>query len=135
MRNEMIKRPITPLVEFESALNKAELTDKDYELIDYIRYTSVFTQPSLVKDLKRPSKPPLLTNLCKICRKIGSEMPEHFQKVIDWSIQISEHNTRWDGHLICAEALSVDNIPISPSHGTSLFDVLVVHKELFLGFD
>ena len=31
MRNEMIKRPITPLVEFESAINKAELTDKDYE--------------------------------------------------------------------------------------------------------
>jgi len=62
-------------------------------------------------------------------------MPEHFKKVIDWSIQISEHNTRWDGHLICAEALNVDNIPISPSYGTSLFDVLVVHKELFLGFD
>ena len=90
---------------------------------------------SLIKDLKRPSKPPILTNLCQICRKNGSEMPEHFKKVIDWSIQISENNTRWDGHLICAEALNVDNIPISPSHGTSLFDVLVVHKELFLGFD
>ena len=117
------------------SLDGKELSDEDYELIDYIRYTSVFTQPSLVKDLKRPSKPPLLTNLCQICRKIGSEMPEHFKKVIDWSIRMSEHNTRWDGHLICAEALNVDNIPISPSHGTSLFDVLVVHKELFLGFD
>ena len=135
MRNEIIKRPITPLEEFEIALNKAELTDKDYELIDYIRYTSVFTQPSLAKDLKRPSKPPLLTNLCQICRKIGLGMPDHFKKVIDWSIQISDHSTRWDGHLICAEALNIDNIPISPSHGTSLFDVLVVHKELFLGFD
>ena len=135
MINKIMKRPITPLEEFEIALNKAELSDKDYELIDYIRYTSVFTQPSLSKDLKRPSKPPLLTNLCQICRKIGSEMPAHFKKVIDWSIQISEDNTRWDGHLICAEALNVDNIPISPSNGTSLFDVLVVHKELFLGFD
>ena len=135
MKNEMIHRPVTPLEEFEIALNKANLTEKDYELIEYIRYTSVFTQPSLVKDLKRPSKPPLLTSLCEISRKIGSEMPDHFKKVIDWSIQISEHNTRWDGHLICAEALNVDNIPISPSHGTSLFDVLVVHKELFLGFD
>ena len=131
----MIKRPITPIKEFEIALDKADLTEKDHELIDYIRYTSVFTQPSLVKDLKRPSKPPLLTVLCQTCRKIGSEMPDHFKKVIDWSMQISEHNTKWDAHLICAEALNVDNIPISPAYGTSLFDVLVVHKELFLGFN
>ena len=135
MINEISKRPITPLKEFEIALNKADLSDKDYELIDYIRYTSVFTQPSLVKDLKRSSKPPILANLCQICRKIGSKMPVHFKKVINWSIYISDHDTRWDGHLICAEAFNVDNIPISPSHGTSLFDVLVVHKELFLGFD
>ena len=135
MINKTIHRPITPVKEFEIALNKAELSDKDHELIDYIRYTSVFTQPSLVKDLKRTSKPPLLTDLCQICRKIGSEMPEHFKKVNDWSIQISDHNTKWDGHLICAEALNIDNIPISPNYGTSLFDVLVVHKELFLCFD
>ena len=48
----MIKRPITPLDEFEKALKEANLSDKDYELIEYIRYTSVFTQPSLIKDLK-----------------------------------------------------------------------------------
>ncbi len=131
----MIKRPITPLDEFEKALNEANLSDKDYELIEYIRYTSVFTQPSLIKDLKRPSKPPILTNICEISRKIGSFMPEHFEKVIDWSIQISEHNTRWDGHLLCAEAFSVDQIALTPAAGTSLFDVLVVHKELFMGFD
>ena len=131
----MIERPITPLKEFQEALSKAELSDNDYELIDYIRYTSVFTQPSLVKDLKRPSKPPLLTVLCQICRKIGQEMPDHFEKVIDWSMQMSEHNTRWDAHLICAEAFNVDQIALSPSNGTCLFDVLVVHKELFLGFD
>ena len=131
----MIKRPITPLKDFERALDKANLTKEEYELIDYIRYTSVFTQPSLVKDLKRPSKPPLFTILCQICRKIGSEMPDHFKKVIDWSTQMSEHNTRWDAHLICAEALNVDKIPLSPANGTCLFDVLVVHQELFLGFD
>ncbi len=131
----MIKRPITPLEDFQTALNKADLTEKDYELIEYIRYTSVFTQPSLVKDLRRPSKPPLLSVLCQICRKIGLEMPIHFKQVIDWSIEISEHNTRWDAHLICAEAFNIDKIPVSPAHGTSLFDVLVVHKELFLGFD
>ena len=131
----MIKRPITPLDEFEKALNEANLSDKDYELIEYIRYTSVFTQPSLIKDLKRPSKPPILTNICEISRKIGSFMPEHFEKVIDWSIQISEHNTRWDGHLLCAEAFNVDQIALTPAAGTCLFDVLVVHKELFMGFD
>ncbi len=131
----MLKRPITPIEEFEKALHKADLTKEDHELIDYIRYTSVFTQPSLVKDLRRPSKPPLLTVLCQICRKIGSEMPDHFKTVIDWSIQMSEHNTKWDAHLICAEALNIDRVPLTPSNGTSLFDVLVVHKELFLGFD
>ena len=131
----MIKRPITPIEEFEKALDKAQLTNEDLELIEYIRYTSVFTQPSLVKELKRKSRPPLLTVLCQICRKIGSGMPDHFKNVIDWSMQISEHNTRWDAHLICAEAVNVDNIPLSPNYGTCLFDVLVVHKELFLGFD
>ena len=131
----MIKRPITPVEEFEQALINANLTEKDYELIEYIRYTSVFTQPSLIKDLKRPSKPPILTNICEISRKIGLLMPEHFKNVIDWSIQISEHNTRWDGHLICAEAFNIDQIALTPASGTSLYDVLVVHKELFIGFD
>ena len=131
----MIKRPITPVEEFEQALINANLTEKDYELIEYIRYTSVFTQPSLIKDLKRPSKPPILTNICEISRKIGLLMPEHFKNVTDWSIQISEHNTRWDGHLICAEAFNVDQIALTPASGTSLYDVLVVHKELFIGFD
>ena len=131
----MLKRPITPITEFEKALIKADLSEKDYELIEYIRYTSVFTQPSLTKDLKRPSKPPILTNICEICRKIGFFMPEHFKKVILWSKQTSEHNTRWDGHLICAEALTVDNNLLSPSSGTCLYDVLVVHKELFIGFE
>ena len=135
MIKKIKNRPITPLKDFETALNKAALTDKDHELIDYIRYSGVFTQPSLVKDLRRPSKPPLLTVLCQICKKIGSEMPEHFEKVINWSIYNSEHKTKWDAHLICAEAFNVDNIPISPMHGTSLYDVLVVHKELFIGFD
>ena len=131
----MITRPITPIEDFEKALIKANLSENDYELIEYIRYTGVFTQPSLTKELKRSSKPPILTKVCEICRKIGFFMPEHFQKVITWSENLSEHNTRWDGHLICAEGFNVDNIPLSPSSGTTLFDVLVVHKELFMGFD
>ena len=128
-------RPITPVDEFEKALKITDLSNQDYELIEYIRYTSVFTQPSLIKDLKRPSKPPILSDLCVICKKIGFNMPSHFEKVIKWSKEISEHNTRWDAHLICAEALNIDNIPLSPAAGTALFDVLVVHKELFIGFD
>ena len=131
----MIQRPITPVDQFEKALKQANLSEKDYELVEYIRYTSVFTQPSLIKDLKRPSKPPILTNICQISRKIGSFMPKHFEKVIEWSIQISEHSTRWDGHLLCAEAFNIDQIALTPNAGTSLFDVLVVHKELFIGFD
>ena len=70
MKNEIIKRPITPVEEFEIALNKAALSDEDYELIDYIRYTSVFTQPSLVKDLKRPSKRPFLQIFAKYAGKL-----------------------------------------------------------------
>ena len=128
-------RPITPRDEFEIALTRADLSEKDYELIEYIRYTGVFTQPSLTKDLKRPSKPPILTNVCEICRKVGLLMPEHFTNVINWSINISEHNTRWDGHLICAEVFNVDKEALTPTLGTSLFDVLVVHKELFIGFE
>ena len=62
-------------------------------------------------------------------------MPDHFKKVIEWSIEISDHDTKWDAHLICAEAFNIDKIPLSPNNQTSLFDVLVVHKELFLGFD
>ena len=131
----MIKRPITPIDEFERALRKANLSERDYELIEYIRYTSVFTQPSLTKDLKRASKPPILTNICEICRKIGNLMPDHFDEVIKWSIQTNEHNTRWDGHLICAEAFTIDQIALTPALGTCLYDVLVVHKELFIGFE
>ena len=131
----MLERPITPVEEFERALKEANLSEKDYELIEYIRYTSVFTQPSLIKDLKRPSKPPILSDLCSICKRVGSFMPKHFEEVIKWSKETSEHNTRWDGHLICAEALNIDHEFLTPSAGTALFDVLVVHKELFIGFD
>tara|TARA_B100000287_G_scaffold197432_1_gene186547 strand:+ start:320 stop:712 length:393 start_codon:yes stop_codon:yes gene_type:complete len=130
-----MKRPITPIKDFEEALEKADLTSKDYELIEYIRYTSVFSQPTLVKDLKLQSKPPVLTILCEICRKIGNLMPTHFDEVFAWSKSISEHNIIWEGHLICAEALTIDGIFLSPSSGTSLYDVLVVHKELFIGFE
>ena len=135
--------PISLLVK-ESSKADQYLNNSDYinEIIILDRknnsngkHDGILGSLNLIKDLKRPSKPPLLSVLCQICRKIGSEMPDHFKKVIEWSIEISDHNTKWDAHLICAEALNIDKIPLSPIHGTTLFDVLVVHKELFLGFD
>ena len=131
----MIERPKTPLSEFEEALKKADLTTKEIELLEYIRYTSVFTQPSLAKDLKISSKPPILSSLCNLCRKIGIFMPDHYQKVILWSKEINENKIMWEGHLVCAEAFNIDGLTLSPFSKTSLFDVLVVHKELFIGFD
>ena len=131
----MIERPKTPLSEFEEALKKADLTTKEIELLEYIMYTSVFTQPSLAKDLKISSKPPILSSLCNLCRKIGIFMPDHYQKVILWSKEINENKIMWEGHLVCAEAFNIDGLTLSPFSKTSLFDVLVVHKELFIGFD
>ena len=77
-------RPITPLEEFEEACIKAKLNNKEQKIIDHIRYVGVFTQPSLTKDLKLDSKPPILSILCEICRKIGKYMPEHFSSVREW---------------------------------------------------
>ena len=71
-------RPITPVDEFEQACIKAKLNNKEQKIIDHIRYVGVFTQPSLTKDLKLDSKPPILSVLCEICRKIGKNMPEHY---------------------------------------------------------
>ena len=59
-------RPITPIDEFERALDKAALTKEEYELIDYIRYTSGFTQPSLIKDLKRIKTSPFVSSMSNL---------------------------------------------------------------------
>ncbi len=130
-----ILRPITPLKEFERALSLAQLSESEQELIEYIRYTGIFTQPSLVKELRLNSKPPVLSILCEICRKIGAHMPEHFELVREWSKLISEHGVRWDGELICSNALNIDGEPLTPESGTAPFDTFAVHKELFQGFD
>ena len=61
-------RPITPIDEFDEACIKANLNNKEQKIIDHIRYVGVFTQPSLAKDLKLDSKPPVLSVLCEICR-------------------------------------------------------------------
>ena len=128
-------RPITPLREFEEACRKAKLNNKEQKIIDHIRYVGVFTQPSLTKDLKLESKPPLLSVLCEICRKIGKHMPDHFNSVREWSKEINEHKVKWDGELICSLAWNKDGERLSPENGTSLYHTFAVHKELFQGLD
>ena len=128
-------RPITPVDEFEEACKKAKLNIKEQKIIDHIRYVGVFTQPSLTKELNLESKPPLLSVLCEICRKIGEHMPEHFKTVREWSKEINEHKVKWDGDLICSLAWDKDGERLSPENGTCLYHTFAVHKELFQGLD
>ena len=128
-------RPITPVDEFDAACKKAKLNNKEQKIIDHIRYVGVFTQPSLTKDLKLDSKPPVLSVLCEICRKIGNYMPEHFCCVGVWSKEINEHKVKWDGDLICSLAWNNDRERLSPENGTCLYHTFAVHKELFQGLD
>ena len=131
----MPPRPITPVEIFEKALDNAQLPENEYELIEYIRYKGIFTQPSLVKELRLKSKPPVLSVLCEICRKIGAYMPDHFELVREWSKLMSEHGVRWDGDLVCSNALNIDGEPLTPESRTASFHTFAVHKELFLGLD
>ena len=128
-------RPITPVNEFEEACIKAKLNNKEQKIIDHIRYVGVFTQPSLIKDLSLDYKPPVLSVLCEICRKIGKNMPEHFSSVRDWSKEINEHKVKWDGELVCSLAWNKDGERLSPENGTCLYHTFAVHKELFQGLD
>ena len=128
-------RPITPVEEFEEACKKAKLNKKEQKIIDYIRYVGVFTQPSLTKELNLESKPPILSILCEICRKIGKYMPDHFNSVRNWSKEINEHKVKWDGDLICSLAWDKDGERLSPENGTCLYHTFAVHKELFQGLD
>ena len=128
-------RPITPISEFEEACKKANLNNKEQKIIDHIRYVGVFTQPSLTKDLRLDSKPPVLSILCEICRKIGKYMPEHFKSVREWSKEINEHKVKWDGDLVCSLAWNIDEHRLSPENGTCLYHTFAVHKELFQGLE
>ena len=130
-----ILRPITPVEEFEEACKKAKLNYKEQKIIDHIRYVGVFTQPSLTKDLHLDSKPPILTVLCEICRKIGNYMPEHFSNVRVWSKENNEHKVKWDGDLVCSLAWNKDGQRLTPENRTSLYHTFAVHKELFQGLD
>tara|TARA_B100000700_G_C14745805_1_gene715168 strand:+ start:216 stop:617 length:402 start_codon:yes stop_codon:yes gene_type:complete len=128
-------RPKIPLEEFEKALKLAELSESEYELIEYIRYVGVFTQPSLMKDLRLKPKPPVLSILCEICRKVGRFVPSHFEAVREWSKSVSEYGVRWDGDLLCSTVSNIDGEPLTPDAGTAPYDTFAVHKEFFQGLE
>ena len=130
-----VSRPITPLDSFEQALESAKLTQSEKELIEYIRFVGTFTQVSLTKSLRLKSKPPALSILCEICRKLGDQMPEHFEAVREWSKAVSEDGVRWDGDLICSTAWNIDGERLTPESGTTQYHTFSVHKELFQGLD
>ena len=103
--------------------------------IDYIRYTGVFDELKMRKDLSLPSKPPALWLLAQACEKIGEKIPEHFSKIKSWSKSRSEDAIAWDGNLVCCIVYNCDGVEISPTSGTALYHTFAVHRELFLGLD
>ena len=105
------------------------------ELIEYIRYTGVFTQVSLTQALMLKPKPPALSVLCDICRKIGKHMPDHFKAIRKWSSEVSDWGVYWDGDLICSTAWNIDGERLAPEAGTTQYHTFSVHKELFQGLD
>ena len=129
----IVTRPKISSDYLDHAIEKARLSESEYELIEYIRYIGVFSQPSLVKDLRLESKPPVLSRLCEISRKIGAQMPTHFEEIRKWSKSINENGVRWDADLICSTARNIEGDPLTPESGTSAYEILVVHKEFFTG--
>ena len=132
---QILLRPILAVEHFEKAMENARLSEVDQELIEYIRYIGVFSQPSIVRDLRIKSKPPVLSTLCEICRKIGAQVPAHFEAIRKWSKSINEHDVHWDGDLICSTAWTIDGLRLTPESGTTQYHTFVVHKELFQGLD
>ena len=128
-------RPITPLDTFDEALRQTGLSSIDQEIIEYIRYVGIFNQVTLTQALRLKSKPPALSVLGQICRKIGTFMPSHFSAVRQWSKKVSEYDVCWDGDLVCSIVWNIDGIRLTPEAGTSQYHTFAVHKELFNGLD
>ena len=128
-------RPTLKPDEIDQAINRADLTDIESEIIEYIRYIGVFNELSLKKALSMPSKPPALYRLCKACEKIGSHLPEQFKAMMAWSENESDDNIAWQGNLVCSIAYTRDGIKLQPENATSLYHTFAVHQELFNGLE
>ena len=132
---ELAKSKIIDLIHGLIFDQKLVRIKSEKELIDYIRYIGVFNQVSLTQSLRLTNKPPVLSILCEICRKIGNHMPDHFSAVREWSEKASEDGVRWDGDLVCSTAWNIDGERLTPELGTTQFHTFVVHKELFKGLE
>ena len=128
-------RPALDPKRFEAALLKADLSDDETEIIDYIRYTGVFNELSLRQSLSLASKPPALYKLCKACTKIGAHMATEFADMMSWSQAHSDDHIAWHGNLVCSIAYSCDGHKLQPENGTSLYHTFAVHQELFNGLE
>ena len=128
-----VTRPILEVAKFNQALASSLLSEEEESIIDYIRYTGVFDELKMRKELSLPSKPPALWLLAQACAKIGEKIPEHFSKIKSWSKSRSEDAIAWDGNLVCCIVYTCDGIEISPTSGTALYHTFAVHRELFLG--
>ena len=67
----MKPRPVTPLEAFEKALERAEISKSEKELIEYIRYVGTFTQVSLTQSLRLKPKPPVLSIISDLLKSIN----------------------------------------------------------------
>ena len=130
-----ITRPMLDVAKFNQAMASSLLSEDEVAIIDYIRYTGVFDELKMRKDLSLPSKPPALWLLAQACEKIGKKIPEHFSKIKSWSKSRSEDAIAWDGNLVCCIVYNCDGIEISPTSGTTLYHTFAVHRELFVGLD
>ena len=128
-------RPALNLDRFETAKLKAELSDDETEIIDYVRYIGVFNELSLRQALSLASKPPALYKLCKACEKIGIHCANDFAEMMSWSQAQSDDNIAWHGNLVCSIAYSCDGHKLQPEDGTSLYHTFTVHQELFNGLE
>ncbi len=128
-------RPIANLNDIEHAINNARLEVVEMDIIEYIRFVGSFTQPGLTQALRLRARPPALSILCEACRKIGNYIPDHFDKVREWSAVVSVDGVRWDGDLLCSAAFNIDGLRLSPEEATSQFHTFAVHPELFNGLD
>tara|TARA_Y100001968_G_C19351738_1_gene715014 strand:- start:173 stop:571 length:399 start_codon:yes stop_codon:yes gene_type:complete len=130
---DQIKRPKITAEKLENAIELANLSEKELDIIEFIRYIGTFDQTIVVKALNLESKPPALSILCDACRKIGNKVPDHFQEVRKWSESISLHGVRWDGDLICSTTFNIDGIRLTPECGTTQYHQFCVHPEFFNG--
>ena len=130
-----LKRPLLEVTSFNKALAEAMLTNEEESIIEYIRYTGVFDELKMRKDLSLPSKPPALWLLATACEKIGEKIPEYFLIIRSWSKSRSADAIAWDGNLVCSIVYNCDGDEISPVSGTALYHTFAVHRELFTGLE